>query len=140
MRFAFLPKQKLRIKSDLHMGYFFKHKKTEDNIKQRCSSEKTQRLRDSYSRMRKKKMIKYAVSTVNVQQLFVVVYDEKALQWNQCNAWYWHFFSHFYRVDRNKGDIERKVCMDSVQLKRVDGHLFRKMTTALVIHLTNVYH
>lgn len=49
-------------------------------------------------------------------------------------------FSHFSIVDRNKGDIERKVCMDSVELKRVDGHLFRKMTTALVIHLANVYH
>lgn len=49
-------------------------------------------------------------------------------------------FSHFSRADRNKGDTERKVCMDSVELIRVDGHLFRKMTTALVIHLTNVYH
>lgn len=66
-------------------------------------------------------------------------YDEKAFQWDQCNAWYQHF-SHFSRFDRNKGDIERKVCMDSVELKRVDGHLFRKMTTAQVIHLTNVYH
>lgn len=28
-------------------------------------------------------------------------------------------FSHFSRVDRNKGDIRRKVCMDSVELKRV---------------------
>lgn len=49
-------------------------------------------------------------------------------------------FSHFSRVDRNKGDIERKGCMDFVELKRVDGHLFRKMTSALVIHLTNVSH
>lgn len=49
-------------------------------------------------------------------------------------------FSHLSRVDRNKGDIEIKVCMDFVELKRADGHLFRKMTTALVIYLTNVYH
>lgn len=84
-------------------------------------------------------MIKYTISTVNVQQLCAVIYDEKAFQWDQCNAWYQHF-SHFSRFDRNKGDIERKVCMDSVELKRVDGHLFRKMTTAQVIHLTNVYH
>lgn len=84
-------------------------------------------------------MIKYTISRVNVQQLCAVIYDEKAFQWDQCNARYWHF-SHFSRVDRNKGDIERKVCIDSVELKRVDGHLLRKMTTAQVIHLTNVYH
>lgn len=34
--------------------------------------------------MRKKKMIKYPISIVNVQQLFVVVYDEKAS--NRINA------------------------------------------------------
>lgn len=28
-------------------------------------------------------------------------------------------FSHFSRADRNKGDIERKGCMDSIKLKRV---------------------
>lgn len=41
-------------------------------------------------------------------------------------------------VDRNKGDIKRNVCMDSVDLRRVDGHLFRKMKIAWVVHLTNV--
>lgn len=29
------------------------------------------------------------------------------------------FFSHFSKVDRNKGDIRRKVCMESVELKRI---------------------
>ena len=50
------------------------------------------------------------------------------------------FFSHFSRVDRHEGDIERKVCMDSVELKRVNEHPFRKMTRTMAIHLTNVYH
>lgn len=49
-------------------------------------------------------------------------------------------FSYFSRVDRREGDIERKVCMDSVELKRVNEHLFRKMTRTMTIHLTNVYH
>jgi hypothetical protein len=50
------------------------------------------------------------------------------------------FFLFFSKLDRNKGDIKRNICMGSVELKRVDGHLFRKMTIALVIHLTNVSH
>lgn len=29
-------------------------------------------------------------------------------------------------VDKNKGDIKRNVCMDSVELGKVDGHLSRK--------------
>lgn len=49
-------------------------------------------------------------------------------------------FSHFPRLDKNKEDIEGKVCMASVELKRTDGHLFRKMTIALAIYLTNVCH
>lgn len=33
-------------------------------------------------------------------------------------------------VDKNKGDIQRNVCMDTVELGRVDGHLSSKMTIA----------
>ena len=50
------------------------------------------------------------------------------------------FFHIVLAVDRNKGDIKRNVCMDSVDLRRVDGHLFRKMKIAWVIHLANVCH
>lgn len=40
------------------------------------------------------------------------------------------FFHIVLAVDRNKGDIRRNVCMDFVDLRRVDGHLFRKMKIA----------
>lgn len=49
-------------------------------------------------------------------------------------------FFYFFIVDRNKGDIERKVCMDFVELKRVDGYFFRKMIIVLVIYFVNVYY
>lgn len=79
------------------MGHFFDYKKTKNNFKQKILSRRDLQIeRETYSRMRKKKMIKYAISTVYDQQLFVVVYDEKAFQWDQCSAWYWHFFSFFH--------------------------------------------
>lgn len=40
------------------------------------------------------------------------------------------FFHIVLTVDKNKGDIKRNVCMDSVELGRADGHLSRKMTIA----------
>lgn len=40
------------------------------------------------------------------------------------------FFHIVLTVDKNKGDIKRNVCMDSVELGMVDGHLSRKMTIA----------
>lgn len=40
------------------------------------------------------------------------------------------FFNIVLAVDRNKGDIRRNVCMDFVDLRMVDGHLFRKMKIA----------
>lgn len=52
-------------------------------------------------------MIKYTISTVNVQQLFVVIYDEKAFQWDQCNAWYWNF-SHFPEMTEIKETLKEK--------------------------------
>jgi len=50
------------------------------------------------------------------------------------------FFHIVLALDRNKGDIKQNVCMGSVEPRRVDGHLFRKMTIAWAIHLTNVCH
>lgn len=78
------------------MDHFFGDGKTENNFKsERFSRKDIQIERETYCRMRKRQMIKYTVSTVSVQQLFVI-YDEKAFQWDQCNAWYWHFFSFFH--------------------------------------------
>lgn len=33
------------------------------------------------------------------------------------------FFHIVLTVDKNKGDIKRNVCMDSVEVGMVDGHL-----------------
>lgn len=74
------PKSKcICIKAGSDIDYFFEYKKAENNFKQKLFFIRDIQIdRDTYSRMREKKMIKYPISTVNVQQLFVVVYDEKA--------------------------------------------------------------
>lgn len=98
MKFNQFHKSKyLCIKSDSYMDYFFEHKKKpEDNFNQKVLFRSgTQTERETHSRMRKKEMMKSAMSTVHVQQLFVVVYDEEAFQWDQSSAWCWHFFSFF---------------------------------------------
>lgn len=58
----------MHIKSGSHTGYFFEYKKTENNFKQSMFPRGSIQIeREAQSRMRKKKMIKHAVSIVNVQ-------------------------------------------------------------------------
>lgn len=90
MRFAFPQSKHLWIKAGPPTDYFSEYQKKQTNkpenyFKQRMFSRRDiQTDWQTYSRMRKKKMIKYPISIVNVQQQFVVVYDEKPS--NRINA------------------------------------------------------